>query len=105
MFMKNAKNAPGSNRLLIYRLRIRAFTLIELLVVIAIIAILASLLLPVLGKAKEKAKRVNCLSNEHQIGLMLQVYANDNKDYIPQPDSVQGSWLWDLAANSADNIV
>ncbi|MGA4645032.1 type II secretion system protein [Limisphaera sp. 4302-co] len=65
------------------RARPAAFTLIELLVVIAVIAILAGLLLPVLASAQERARRIACVSNLHQIHLAVAMYAQDNNDWLP----------------------
>ena len=61
----------------------RAFTLIELLVVIAVISILASLLLPALKQARERARRIACIGNNRQLVAAMSMYLNDSGDLYP----------------------
>src|SRR5437899_1864185 len=85
---------------------ITGFTLIELLVVIAIIAILAALLLPVLAKAKDEARRIQCINNEKQMTLAWAMYPADNGERLVLNGGEHGlpppPYLWIFGGNHGD---
>jgi prepilin-type N-terminal cleavage/methylation domain-containing protein/prepilin-type processing-associated H-X9-DG protein len=79
----------------------RAFTLIELLVVIAVIAILASLMLPVLSRSRQTAHAASCLNNLRQWAMATQLFASENDDFLPKDGTPNGTstaegWYNDL---------
>lgn len=80
------------------------FTLIELLVVIAIIALLLSVVMPALGKAKVYAQKVICSSNERQQVLGVQLFANDHDSSVPVAKPDPAAWFWDVTFWTTNQI-
>ncbi|MGH7979031.1 MAG: type II secretion system protein, partial [Limisphaerales bacterium] len=84
-----------------------AFTLVELLVVIALIAILSTILLPVLSQAQLRAKRIQCLNNLRQMAIAAQIYTADNSAFYPIAyyyDSAHNiSYCWDFTTDENDS--
>lgn len=84
---------PATSRMTVYERR--GFTLIEMLVVVGVLAVLAAGLFPVFSHAREKARAFACLSNYHQIGLAVHLYAQDSDDITPPDGSSFGGLIQD----------
>ena len=93
---------------LTFRVKTRIFTLIELLIVIAIIAILAAMLLPALGKAREKARSIQCMGQVRQWTSGFILYANESNDYFPNNLTLGSDWenynMWYKSVGERINV-
>jgi len=88
--------------------RRQIFTLIELLIVIAIIAVLASMLLPALNKAREMSRKISCANNHKTIGLATQMYVGDYNGYMVYSNDEYGWWneaLWKLDYTKKNSLL
>ena len=81
------------------------FTLVELLVVIGIIGLLVSILLPTLNNAREQARKTQCAAGLHNLGVAMQIYANENRRKLPMHLGNGNNWLWDLPFATRDAIM
>jgi len=87
-------NFPRQNRYTRRNRKGRAFTLIELLVVIAIIAILAAMLLPALNKARDQARKISCVNNQKQLGIVINNYADSYNGFLPKGGAYNTLQRW-----------
>lgn len=95
---KNGFNLHQTRRKLFGVPPLLGFTLIELLIIITILAILASILFPVFGKARERARSTKCSANLRQVGVALRMYTDDNDGFGPPVEGREGTlvidWPW-----------
>ena len=106
-FLTSSFPVPCSS-VLTFRVKTKIFTLIELLIVIAIIAILAAMLLPALGKAREKARSIQCMGQVRQWTSGFILYANESNDYFPNNLTLGSDWenynMWYKSVGERINV-